>query len=175
MTDERGFDVAGVQTVRNGPVIGFVAREALRGGNVKEHTTPMKADHLISDATPLYDLLAILREKEHVFVRIGSAIKGIVTRADLNKPPVRVYLFGLVSLLEMHLQFWVRRAYGEESWKEKLKKDRLDAAEELQAERRAEVARLKISDIDSERMVIHIQGGKGRKDRDIMLSKLRVS
>jgi integrase len=35
--------------------------------------------------------------------------------------------------------------------------------------RRAEVARLKISDIDSPRMVIHIRGGKGRKDRDVML------
>ena len=36
--------------------------------------------------------------------------------------------------------------------------------------RRAEVARLKISDIDSQRMVVHIRGGKGRKDRDVMLS-----
>jgi integrase/recombinase XerD len=36
--------------------------------------------------------------------------------------------------------------------------------------RRAELARLKVSDIDSERMVVHVQGGKGRKDRDIMLS-----
>jgi integrase/recombinase XerD len=36
--------------------------------------------------------------------------------------------------------------------------------------RRAELTHLKISDIDSQRMVIHIQGGKGRKDRDVMLS-----
>ena len=36
--------------------------------------------------------------------------------------------------------------------------------------RRAELARLKIRDIDSHRMVIHIQGGKGREDRDVMLS-----
>jgi|SRR5208283_1467537 len=36
--------------------------------------------------------------------------------------------------------------------------------------RRAELTRLKIPDIDSRRMIIHIQGGKGRKDRDLMLS-----
>ena len=36
--------------------------------------------------------------------------------------------------------------------------------------RRAELAHLKVSDIDKERMVIHVKGGKGRKDRDVMLS-----
>jgi site-specific recombinase XerD len=36
--------------------------------------------------------------------------------------------------------------------------------------RRAELTHLKLSDIDSQRMVIRIQGGKGRKDRDVMLS-----
>jgi integrase/recombinase XerD len=36
--------------------------------------------------------------------------------------------------------------------------------------RRAELAHLKVSDVDSQRMVIHVQGGKGRKDRDVMLS-----
>jgi integrase/recombinase XerD len=36
--------------------------------------------------------------------------------------------------------------------------------------RRTELTKLKVSDIDSRRMVIHIQGGKGRRDRDVMLS-----
>jgi len=39
--------------------------------------------------------------------------------------------------------------------------------------RRAELTRLKVSDIDSQRMVIHIQQGKGRRDRDVpMTAKL---
>src|SRR5271169_5349298 len=36
--------------------------------------------------------------------------------------------------------------------------------------RREELVRLKIGDIDSGRMVIHVRQGKGRKDRDVMLS-----
>jgi integrase/recombinase XerD len=39
--------------------------------------------------------------------------------------------------------------------------------------RRSEVARLKVSDIDSHRMVIRIRG-KGLKDRDVMLSKVLI-
>jgi integrase/recombinase XerD len=36
--------------------------------------------------------------------------------------------------------------------------------------RRAEVPRLKVGDIDSERMIIHIRQGKGRRDRDVPMS-----
>jgi len=36
--------------------------------------------------------------------------------------------------------------------------------------RREELVRLKMADIDSARMVIHVHQGKGRKDRDVMLS-----
>ena len=36
--------------------------------------------------------------------------------------------------------------------------------------RNAELTHLKVSDMDSKRMVIHVQGGKGRRDRDVLLS-----
>jgi integrase/recombinase XerD len=36
--------------------------------------------------------------------------------------------------------------------------------------RNAELTRLKVSDVDSKRMVIHVQAGKGRRDRDVLLS-----
>src|SRR5712691_1609919 len=34
----------------------------------------------------------------------------------------------------------------------------------------AELTHLKVSDLDSQRMVIHVQGGKGRQDRDVLFS-----
>jgi integrase/recombinase XerD len=36
--------------------------------------------------------------------------------------------------------------------------------------RRAELCRLRVADIDSERMVLHVQQGKGGRDRDVPLS-----
>jgi site-specific recombinase XerD len=37
--------------------------------------------------------------------------------------------------------------------------------------RRAELCQLKVSDIDKERMVVHIRQGKGQRDRDVDLSE----
>jgi len=36
--------------------------------------------------------------------------------------------------------------------------------------RREELCRLKVTDVDSQRMVIHVRQGKGHKDRDVTLS-----
>ena len=36
--------------------------------------------------------------------------------------------------------------------------------------RRSEAARLKLADVDSQRMVVHVVDGKGHKDRDLPLS-----
>jgi hypothetical protein len=143
---ERGFDVAGVQESENGPVLGFVFREELGHGGVRDHLKPLNASDLISDGSSFADLFSFLRIKERSFILVGSSVGGIVTRADLNKPPVRVYLFGMISLLEMHLQYWVQETYPGDSWHAVLKEKRLKKAKKYQEDRRAHGEELALLD-----------------------------
>ena len=92
---------------------------------------------VVSEATPLGELLVALAESEYVLVMVHRSIDGIISRADLNKPPVRVYLFGLVSLLEMHLSYWVRTLFPGDAWRPHLSAARIRKAEALLAERAA--------------------------------------
>jgi hypothetical protein len=131
----RHFDVAGVRERSNGPVIGFVEVAHLNDGSVRDHRQELTSEHLLSEATPLSGLLATLAKKARAFVLVGAEVRGIVTQADLNKPAVRAYLMGLISLLEMRLGFWVADGYPNETWRKALKPARIDAAEAVRRER----------------------------------------
>lgn len=134
--DERGFDVAGVKEVESGPTVGFVAAERLTDNLVSDHIETISADLLISESAPLASLLEALVKARWKFVLVGEAVDGIVTRADLNKPPVRLYLFGLVSLLEMHLTYWLKRVYGPDPTELRLSDQRVAGAMNFQRQRR---------------------------------------
>ena len=135
--DDKGFDIAGVQQRRNGPVIGYIATESLTDGHVKDHMNSVSLEQITSESTPLVGLLSIFKKRQYVFVLSEQELRGIVTGADLNKPPVRVYLFGLISLLEMHLSYWVKATYGNQSWQALLKPERLEDATKVQSAARS--------------------------------------
>ncbi len=48
-----------------------------------------------------------------------------------------ILLFGIVSVLEMHLRYWVRELYPSDTWQPHLTKARLSKAKELLEARRA--------------------------------------
>lgn len=137
LLNNRDWDVAGVQEESGGEVIGFVFRDSLKTGIVRSHLQKMTSEHLISDSTPLANLLSIFRARERAFVLVGQNVGGIITSADLQKPPVRIYLFGLISLLEMHLTYWITISYPNDSWRESLSGPRLAKAEKLLADRQS--------------------------------------
>jgi predicted transcriptional regulator len=136
LLSERGFDIAGVMETEEGRVIGFVQASSLESGLIQNFTKRIDTDYIISDSTPIANLLSILKDKDHVFVLSGATIAGIITRSDLNKPALRVYLFGLTSLLEMHITFWVRIQYPVDKWKSELSEERLKMAFALWEKRR---------------------------------------
>jgi hypothetical protein len=131
------FDVVGFKDSEEGPVIGYVNCCDLREGECREYFQTFDISDLISDSTPLVNVLTILRDKQRVFLLSGNSVTGIITRADLQKPPFRILLFGLVSLLEIHLSYLVRKFYTEASWKKTLSKTRILNAKKLLKQRKA--------------------------------------
>lgn len=79
---------------------------------------------------------AALRERRHVFINVLGQVGGIITLGDLQKAPVRMWLFGLVSLLEMQMLRVVRERYPGDSWSCHLSGERLEGARRLFEERR---------------------------------------
>src|SRR5262249_53343328 len=73
----------------------------------------------------------LLRFKAQLFVLERTKITSLVARADLQKSPVRMLLFGLISLLETYLLEMVRICYPGDSFRDKLAPGRLEKAQRL--------------------------------------------
>lgn len=127
--DTLDFDILGVVNAKE-QVIGFIEKEDLKVGYVSDHRKEIDLSIVATDSTPIYRLIQILETRSFVFVMHGNAIDGIVTKADINKPIVRLYLFGIISLCEMHLNYWITHYYPNDSWKPILSQERLSKLEE---------------------------------------------
>lgn len=131
----RDFDVAGVRRERESPVIGYVERSTLVGGTVQDHLRRFESDDLVEDLADLRTVLVRLRHRSATFVTVGGQVEGILTHADLNKPIARMLLFALISLLEMHMAFWIRTEFPNGEWQFALSEGRLEKARELNGKR----------------------------------------
>jgi hypothetical protein len=71
-----------------------------------------------------------------VFVKTLGNPVGIITKADLQKQPVRMLLFWLVTLLEMEMSRVVRLKYPGVTWKDNLSANRVENAQLILDDRR---------------------------------------
>jgi hypothetical protein len=124
----RSIDALGV--LRDGVVVGcYVAGDAT--------WRKLEPEDLITESTPIRHVLPILCRKERLFVLEHDAVRAIVTRSDLHKAPVRLFFYGLATLLESELTGALRRRHVDDRWQAALGPDRLAAAQALWRERRA--------------------------------------
>jgi hypothetical protein len=132
---EKGFDLAGVR--RNGLVDGYVRQEDLSSGTCGDHSQHFTPDDdLVPDTANLIDVVKSLAINQQCFVTILDHVGAIITLADLEKPPMRMFLFGMITIIEMKMTEVLRQLYPNDSWQEFLSDQRITLAIKLQQERR---------------------------------------
>ena len=90
---------------------------------------PLCDSEVISESTPILDVIEILCSKEQVFVKVKRNITHLVTRSDLDTIPVRIWLYGMISLFEVELKAKIIRELI--NWEDLLPSARLEKAKEL--------------------------------------------
>lgn len=126
--------IAGVRM--EGRVSGYVVYEELEDGVCADHVHGFEGDVVLADSTPLGDLVLSLVDARYAFVRLLGEVSGIVTREDLQDPPVRMWLFGMITIIEMYYRRMIEQYLGGGEWRQYLSPARVAKAEALLAERR---------------------------------------
>ena len=129
----RGFDLAGVRV--EGLVAGYVSRGELESGSCGDHLRPFGHDDVVDGGASLQEVIQSLAVNRRCFVTVLDRAAAIVTLEDLEKPPVRMFLFGMITILEMLVSRYVDAAFPGESWTLHVAPGRLEKARELMAER----------------------------------------
>ena len=142
LMERRNFDVVGVR--KEGVVVGYVQRADLCGETCGERIRSIEAT--ISDSASFADVVLGLADSPRLFVRVLGAVGGIITMSDLQKPPVRMWLFGMITLLEMRTSRLIELKCQGDSWKQYLSESRLQKAEALLEERRRRNQNLELID-----------------------------
>jgi hypothetical protein len=131
---KKGFDVIGVR--EEGIITGMVSKDNLGHGILRTYLEEINNGSYIQDWEPMLKVLTMLKNHRQLFVLSMGEVSGLVTRSDLQKIPVRMWFFGVLSLLEMQLLRIIRMSFQEEEIRGILSKERLKSAEIIMDQRR---------------------------------------
>jgi len=133
-TREQGAAVALVR--RQGRVFGVVLTEELEDADTLPKVHLFRSGQVVQVGAPLFDVVEVLCRQDYCFVEVLGEVAGVITRGDIQKPVVRMWLFGIITMIEMALTSRLRKVFPHGTWRPFLSASRLQKAEELLAERR---------------------------------------
>ncbi|MEW6518664.1 MAG: Swt1 family HEPN domain-containing protein [Thermodesulfobacteriota bacterium] len=142
---EQDYDLAGIRL--DGLIRGYARREALTSGRCGDHLVPFCADsELVGQSASFVEVVRALAVKHQCFVTVLDQAVAIITLEDLEKPPMRMFLFGLITITEMVMTDILRGKYADGSWQQLLSASRLAKARDLQVERQRRGQRVDLID-----------------------------
>ena len=118
-----------------GVITGYVRRSDLDKGCCGDHLRPFRQGQVLSSDSSFSDIIHVLTLHQYGFIHIFDDVVGYVSRSEINKPVVRMWLFGIITFIEIELGQMIQEYYPEQSWRKMLTEKRLNKAIELQDER----------------------------------------
>ena len=129
----RKLSILGVRC--EGVVTGWVREGDLARGTLADCARPFTADEVLSESTSLDVVLCAFATAQQMFVEWRGEVAAVITRRDLQKAPVRMWLFGAITVLETNLTWAIETLYPNDSWQDRISEGRLEKARELFTER----------------------------------------
>jgi len=130
--------VVGILT--DGRVTAYALRSELGIKSRGEAMRPITEAQLLEAEAGLADVVKVLTRHDYCFVSVGGEVEAYVGREEMQGPVARMWLFGLITTLELALTEQIRAAGDESRWMTLLTPLRLEKARALQRAR-AELGR----------------------------------
>jgi hypothetical protein len=143
---KKDYDVIGVR--RDGVVVGYAMQPPLRNGRLGDHLLEFSDDEVVSGQMPMLEALELVRSHRRIFVSVLGEVNGIVTQSDVTRPPVRLWLFGLLMIFEMQVSRLVRARYPEDGWIPLLPTNTVNNAKKTRASLLAQGTEMELADSD---------------------------
>ncbi len=125
-----------VASVRvHGAVQGYLRLSDLGTGQCADCFRNFTVDQVLSGSAAFSDVIHVLTRHDYCFISVLDNVSGVISRDDINKPMVRMWLFGILTMIEMGLVQLIIDQYPEQSWKSLISAGRLAKAQQIQAER----------------------------------------
>ncbi len=131
----KNYDIMPIN--EEGKVTSYVERELLeKEKQIEPAVRQITTDVIVSADTCVSEMVDLFQRSRFFFVNKRNDLVGLVTYADLNKIPMRVLLFVLISQFEFLLLTLIKKFYRKETWISKLALERQEKIKELYNEKR---------------------------------------
>jgi hypothetical protein len=112
---------------------GYIRAYVIKSEPLQERA--FRSDQLVDEKASFSEVILALTRHEICFVHVFDSVTGVITRDDIQHPFIRMWLFGIITMMEMQTVSFIEQRWPEDAWVRFLSVRRLEKARGLLDER----------------------------------------